>query len=117
VNVDEFEQDVYRIAAEWSFLRSIETVDKTDYAVKLRLHIDTECFIQMYTNVEKGILSYVLVLNRARIFGRDNEGGEWHRHPHGDADQHDRSPAGRTAVTMSQFLVEVQRILIEEGLL
>jgi hypothetical protein len=71
VNADEFEQDVLRVAGEWAYLRSAETVDKTDYAIKLRLTVDTECFVQVYANVEKSILSFALVLNRARIYGRE----------------------------------------------
>lgn len=49
MNVDDFEQDVVQIAGEWSFILSAEIVDKTDHAIKLRLHIDTECFVQVYT--------------------------------------------------------------------
>ena len=117
MNADEFEQDVLRVAGEWAYLRSAETVDKTDYAIKLRLTIDTECFVQVYANVEKSILSFALVLNRARIYGRDNEGGEWHRHPYGDPEGHDHSPEGRKAVALATFLEEAQAILEVEGLL
>ena len=76
MNINEFERQVLMTAEQWSFLRSIDTIDKTDYAVKLRLHVDAECFIQVYANVEKNIVSYALVLNRSRIYGRDNEGGK-----------------------------------------
>ncbi len=117
MNADEFEQDVLRVAGEWAYLRSAETVDKTDYAIKLRLTVDTECFVQVYANVEKSILSFALVLNRARIYGRDNEGGEWHRHPYGDPEGHDDSPEGRKAVALATFLEEAQAILEVEGLL
>ena len=108
---------VFSVATQWSFLRAVEIVDKTDYAVKLRLHVDTECFIQIYANVQKGILSYALVLNRLRIYGRDNEGGIWHRHPHGQPDSHDLSPEGRIEVTPAQFLAGAQEVLKNEGLL
>lgn len=117
MNVDEFERHILTAAAQWSFLRTVDTVDKTDYAVKLRLHVDVECFIQIYANVHKGIFSYALVLNRSRIYGRDNEGGTRHRHPHGQPDNHDVSPEGRTEVTLAQFLAEAQKVLKDEGLL
>lgn len=117
MNVDEFEQGVYRTAAEWSFIRSVETIDRTDYAIKLRLHVDTECFIQVYANVAKEILSYTVVLNRLRVYGRDNDGGEWHRHPHGSPESHDRSPEGQREVALSAFLAEAQQILTAVGLL
>ena len=45
MNINEFERQVLMTAEQWSFLRSIDTIDKTDYAVKLRLHVDAECFI------------------------------------------------------------------------
>lgn len=117
MSVDAFEQDVLRTANEWSFIRSIETVDKTDQAIKLRLQVDAECFVQVYANVRKNLFSYTLVLNRSRIYGRDSEGGTWHRHPYGDPDSHDRTPEGQLKVDLAQFLVEVQQILQAEGLL
>jgi len=67
--------------------------------------------------VEKRIISFALVLNRARIYGRDNDGGEWHRHPYGNPEDHDHSPEGRKAVSLAIFLEETQAILEAEGLL
>jgi hypothetical protein len=92
-------------------------VDKTDYAVKMRLHIDSDCFIQVYANVQKEVLSFALVVNRSRIFGRDNEGGAWHRHPYNAPATHDFSPEGTRAVSLSQFLVEVQQLLQDDEIL
>lgn len=51
MTVDDFEGEVRHAAAEWAFIKLVETVDKTDHAVKLRLHIDAECFVQVYANV------------------------------------------------------------------
>ena len=101
----------------WAFVRRVETVDKTDAAIKLRLHIDTDCFIQVYTNTRKQIISYAVVFNRARILGRDCDGGLWHRHPPGKPDQHDFSPDGQRAVSLDEFLKETQQILQDQGLL
>ena len=97
MSTDAVEREVQRTAAQWAFVRSVETVDKTDAAIKLRLHIDTDCFIQVYTNTRKQIISYAVVFNRARILGRDCDGGLWHRHPPGKPDQHDFSPDGQRA--------------------
>jgi hypothetical protein len=58
----EFEQDVRLVAAQWAFIQWIVTIDRTDYAVKLRLHIDEDCFIQVYRNVQNGLISFTLVL-------------------------------------------------------
>lgn len=67
--------------------------------------------------MEKGLLSFALVLNRARIYGRVNEGGEWHRHPYGRLANHDHSLEGRKVVSLATFLEEAQAILETEGLL
>jgi len=117
VTTDDFEGEARHSAAEWAFVQLVETVDKTDHAIKLRLHINPECFIQVYANIQKELYSYTLVLNRSRIFGRDREGGTWHRHPYDSPKSHDRSPEGRKAVTLEQFLAEVQQIMQVEGLL
>lgn len=117
MTTDEFEGEARRSTAEWAFVQLVETVDKTDHAIKLRLHIESECFVQVYANVQKELYSYNLVLNRSRIYGRDCEGGIWHRHPYDDPERHDRSPDGRKVVTLAQFLAEVQEILQAEGLL
>jgi hypothetical protein len=117
VTTDDFEGEVRHSAAEWAFVQFVETIDKTDHAIKLRLHIESECFVQVYANLQKGVYSYTLVLNRSRIYGRDCEGGTWHRHPHSSPDSHDHTPEGREAVTLAQFLAEVQQILQTEGLL
>lgn len=67
VTAADFERDVREVAAQWAFIQSLVTVDRADYAVKLRLHVDAECFIQIYANVQKELFSFTLVLNRARI--------------------------------------------------
>ncbi len=46
MSTDDVESDVQRITTQWAFIQRVETIDKTDFTVKLRLHVDTECFIQ-----------------------------------------------------------------------
>jgi hypothetical protein len=91
-------------------------VDKTDHAIKMRLHVMADCFVQVYANVQKQLLSYTLVLNRARIYGRDCEGGQWHRHPLSAPETHDFGLEGSQRVSLAQFLGEAQRILQDKGL-
>lgn len=111
------ERDVRRTAAQWAFVKYVETVDQTSDAIKLRLHIDTDCFVQVYVNTRKQIIGYTVVFNRARILGRDCDGGSWHRHPPARPDQHDFSPEGRRAVSLDEFLKETQQVLQDKGLL
>ena len=117
MTTDDFERDVRLIAADWGFIRWVATADKTAHAIKMRLHITEGCFVQIYANIEKQLLSYALVLERTRIYGRDSEGGRWHRHPYGAAETHDFSPDGARTIELPQFLGEVQQILEETALL
>lgn len=114
---DDAEKTIRRTAAEWVFIQAAVLVDKTEHALKMRLHIDSACFVQIYANPQKDLLSYTLVLNRSRIYGRDCVGGEWHRHPFDAPESHDFSQDGSRSVTLSDFLAEVQQILMATGLL
>jgi len=117
VNTSALERDIQRTAARWAFVRLVETVDKTNEAIKLRLHIDTDCFVQVYVNTRKQIISYAVVFNRTRILGRDCDGGSWHRHPAATPDQHDFSPEGQRAVSLDEFLKEAQQVLQDQEIL
>lgn len=117
MNPDVFEQRVREDASRFAFIRSVVTLDKTANTVKLRLHVTAECFVQIYANVRKGLLSYTLILYRIRLYGRDNDGASWHRHPYSAPDSHDFSPEGSRPVSLTEFLDEVQQILTAEGIL
>jgi hypothetical protein len=117
VTTDDFERSVRATAAEWVFIRWVTTTDKTAHAIKMRLHLTEGCFVQIYANIEKDLLSYALVLERERIYGRDSEGGRWHRHPYGAAETHDLSSAGARAIDLPEFLAEVQQILEDAAIL
>lgn len=114
---DDLEKDVLQTVAHWAYVRHVTLVDKTEHALKMRLHIDSACFIQIYANPSKSLFSYTLVLNRVRIFGRDCDGGIWHRHPFHDPESHDFSAEGSSSITLSEFLAEAQHILQNVGIL
>lgn len=117
MTADEVERHVQRTALQWAFILDVETVDKADHTVKMRLHVDRDCFVQVYANTQKQITSFVLVFNRSRIFGRDSEAGLWHQHPPEAPDQHDFSPEGQRPVSLDEFLREAQKVLQEKGIL
>ncbi len=114
---DEFERNAIAVASDWAFILRVSLLDKTEHAVKLRLHIDTECFVQVYANPQKSLVSYTLILNRTRIYGRDCDGGGWHRHPYDAPETHDFSDEGSLEVSLSEFLAEAQYILQSSGVL
>jgi hypothetical protein len=117
VSTNAVERDVQRTAAKWAFVQRVETVDKTDDAIKMRLHVDTDCFVQVYVNTRKQLISYAVVFNRARVLGRDCDGGLWHRHPPAMPNGHDISPEGQRAISLDDFLKESQQVLQDQGLL
>jgi hypothetical protein len=108
---EDLEQQARAAVYEFSFISSTETVLKTPATLTMRFRITERCFIQLYANTKKEILSYTLVLSGARIFGRDCEGGQWHRHPFENAESHDVTEVGMKAVTFEVFLQEVHDIL------
>jgi len=114
---DAFEQRVREEASRFAFIRSVVTLGKTANTAKLRLRITAECFVQVYANLRKGLLSYTLVLHQTRIYGRDNDGVGWHRHPYSAPESHDFSKEGTRPVSLNEFLDEVQQILAREGVL
>lgn len=117
MTVDDVERQFVLATADWVFIQDAETVDKTEHTIKLRLYVTAECFVQVYINTQKQISSYTLVFNRMRIFGRDCDGGVWHRHPADAPDQHDFSVEGQRPVTLDEFLKETQQVLHSHGLL
>jgi len=117
VTPEAFEQHVRDKVRHFAFIRDVVTLDRTTNTVKLRLFITSNCFVQVYANLHKGLQSYTLVLHQTRIYGRDNDGAGWHRHPYSAPESHDFSAEGTRPVSLAEFLDEVQQILTAEGIL
>ncbi|MBC7227855.1 MAG: hypothetical protein H5T61_11585 [Thermoflexales bacterium] len=115
--IDAFEQQIHNVASHFSFIQQFSTLDKTAHTIKLRLYITTDCFVQIYANVRKNIVSYALVLSQNRIYGRNCYDGVWHRHPYEAPETHDFGPDGCRQISLEEFLIEVQQILEQEELL
>jgi hypothetical protein len=108
---DELEQQARAAAREFSFISSTETLLRTPATLTMRFRITERCFVQLYANTKKNLFGYTLVLAGTRIFGRDCEGGQWHRHPFENAESHDETDKGQKAVSFREFLEEVHEIL------
>jgi hypothetical protein len=65
--------------------------------------------------VETGTINYALIRNFLRAYGRDCCDEIWHRHLFEDPNEHDLSTDGRRAVSLSDFLYEVEEHLIREN--
>jgi len=115
--LDELLQEAQSIARSCAFIRTISDLDRTDNALRLRLIIDETLFIQVYGNSKKNKCNFALISLGQRILGRDSEGGPWHKHPFDSPENHQvEGDAGRS-VTLTEFVMEVQELLLSESLL
>lgn len=115
--IDDVERQFYETASKFPFVKRVETLLKTPNTVKIKLSITSTCFIQVYQNIQKGIISYVVVSGNQRLFGRDCDGGAWHSHPIDNPDGHDFSENGTKEVSFEEFLFEVSERLVLLGIL
>jgi hypothetical protein len=109
--------EIEEAALSFPFVKRLVKTDETVHTVKYRLLIDEELFVQVYVNVENNTVGFVLVSSGQRIYGRDAIEGKWHRHTFEDPLGHDFSVEGKKQVTLKDFLLEVQEILVRENLL
>jgi len=116
-DVDAWEREIIAAAHEFAFVRAVHVLDKNPVALKARLMLGPELFIQIYINVVTGVQNLVLILGRQRLYARDCVGGVWHRHPYDNPDTHDFSAAGATPATIVGFLTEVQELIEQVALL
>lgn len=115
--IDNVEEQIYETASKFPFIGRVETLLKTPDTIKVKLSITQTCFIQVYQNIQKGIISYVVVSGNQRLFGRDCDSGAWHSHTIGNPDGHDFSEDGARTVSFEEFLYEVSEKLVLLGIL
>ncbi len=90
---------------------------KTENAVKARIEISDNIYVQFYYHQISDTSNYVLVGWNRRLYGRDSVGGKWHRHPFKNPQEHDFIGNGANEVTPEKFLDEVFEILLREELI
>ena len=110
-------QEVQTIARSCAFIRAISDLDRTDNALRLRLIIDETLFIQVYANSKKNKCNFALISLGQRILGRDSEGGSWHKHPFDSPESHEVEGVAGRSVTLTEFVIEVEELLLRESLL
>jgi hypothetical protein len=92
-------------------IESVEVIVSKRRVFKSRLIISENLFVQIYRNDKHSTTSFALILNRRRIYGRDELGGTWHKHPSGNPDIHDSSAEGTEEVDLLQFWQEAEHAL------
>lgn len=110
-------REIENAARQYAFVRQVVKVDETYYSVKYRLYIEPDLFVQLYFNERSGTVGLVLIHRGQRIYGRDSQAGCWHRHSVDDPAMHDASPEAARALSVEEFLAEVQDILVEANLI
>ena len=109
--------EIEAAARRFRFIRAIVQVDMTRFSVKYWLTIESDLYVQIYVNVRNGTTGLALIHQGRRLYGRDSEDWQWHRHPVDDDGAHDFSAEGRRAVSVEEFLLEVGEILVDQGLI
>jgi hypothetical protein len=113
--IEEFIKEVENVAKLYSL--KLEILAKTKNAVKIKVSVTENIYIQLYYNQETGTRNYVLIGWNRRLFGRDCVGGVWHKHPFENPENHDFSEDGKREVSISDFFEEVFNLLKENGLI
>jgi hypothetical protein len=67
---------------------TIERTARTVIAVKLRVALGENHFVDVFFNSRNGRMDLAVVEGGERVFGYDNLGG-WHRHPLNAPEQHE----------------------------
>ena len=70
-----------------SLVTGIEPLVLEEPVLKLRVHVGTYGFVEVFWNVETNKTSFALIRGGRRMFGADNTRG-WHLHPFDDPDSH-----------------------------
>jgi len=99
------------------FIASLEEIERTDVTLALRLHIQRDLFVQVFSGVTSGSLYLALIEGGRRVFGIDREADEWHIHPYAAVERHRPLPEGLGPKPLLKFLARVEELLLEHGML
>ena len=113
MNVNDLVVSLEKITQTRSYIERLEIVDQSVNIIKARLFINPEIFVQIYRNDMFNTTNFALIINRQRIYGRDQLGGIWHRHQVTNPEIHDKSIMGKKGVTLEDFIDEIEEILTD----
>ncbi len=117
MTIDALAAQVETSAGRFRFVQAIIQLDQTRFAVKYRLVIKPDLWVQAYHNIQNDTVGLALIYQGRRLYGRDCEAGRWHRHPADDPERHDFSTEGAQPTTVEDFLLEVGRVLVDLNLI
>lgn len=115
--IDDLIFEAHDASGRFWFVQGFNTVEQTNATVTLHLTIGPSLFVQAFFSQNSRRLNLALISQGGSLYGRDYEHGTWHRHPFGQSEQHEPTPEGMSAQPLTQFMTEVEEILIEHGLI
>ena len=99
------------------FIKEMEVAESTASTLTIRFIIAAELFVQVFCSERSGRLSLALIGPSGRLYGRDLEHGVWHRHPFDHPQTHEATPEGMSSRPVTEFLAEVEELLLANGLI
>jgi hypothetical protein len=117
VTIEQVIDEIETAARRFRFIQAVVQIDVTRFSVKYRLAVENDLYVQIYVNVRNGTTGLAFVHQGRRLYGRDSENWQWHRHPVNDPQDHDFSGEGTRPVSIEEFLLEVGEILVSQGLI
>lgn len=116
MNVTDLSVDLQKEFKQRQYFAQMDVLEQTSSLLKARLYISPELFVQIYRNDRFHTTNLALIYNGNRQFARDELDGKWHRHIQAAPDEHDISNEGSRAISLTEFLDEVEVVLAELNL-
>jgi len=120
VTVEDFANEVEAAGRQFAYIGSVTKLDETRFSAKYRLVVtdDLSCkLMPTLTNTQHGTVGLALIYQGRRLYERDCENWQWHRHPAAAPETHDFSSEGVRSVTVQEFLLETGQVLVDCGLI
>jgi hypothetical protein len=96
-------------------VEELQILETSVWVLKARIKMSRGLFVQVYRNDRFRTTNFALVLERQRIYARDELNGEWPRHPHDKPEMHDHSKEGARPISLMEFWEEVKDLLCRLG--
>jgi hypothetical protein len=97
-------QHLINVCAQSAIVTGVELLLLEEPVLKLRVHVGSVAFVDVFVNVETGKASFALIKDQQRIFGADNTRG-WHLHPFASPESH--HPCEE--MSLENFLTQIEQ--------
>ncbi len=107
ISLEDFEQQIIAVCGASPLVESISISDARSNAIRLRVVLKDQTFLDAFYNEWKGRVAFAWIANDVRILGADNAGG-WHWHPIDDVASHVPSDH---EITFAEFFAQVEKLV------